>query len=88
MTRRYYKCCQNQSRSHTLGQVYRISDYWVSGNRRIGGVSLAQALERNYRNQSCQCQGRRQSGHHHKGVLGELVREVPLSNPLILFEKV
>jgi hypothetical protein len=45
-------CCQNQGRFYFLGKAYRAPDYWVGGDRRIGGVNLAWALMRNCGNQS------------------------------------
>lgn len=67
MTRRNPKnCCQNQGRFYLLGQAYRTPDYWVCGNRRIGGVKLIQALVWNCGNQSLRCQGRSTSGRIHE----------------------
>jgi hypothetical protein len=67
MTRRNPETCrQNQGRFYLLGPACRRPDYWVGGDRRIGGVNLIQALVRNCGNQSFRCEGRSTSGRSHE----------------------
>jgi hypothetical protein len=67
MTRRKPQICrQNQGRFYLLGLACRRPDYWVGGDRRIGGVKLIQAAVRNCGNQSFRCEGRSTSGRSHE----------------------
>ena len=52
-----FRHCQNQRRSHPLGQICRLPGYWADGSRRIGGVKRMQAFAWNCRNQSLDAKG-------------------------------
>ena len=67
MTRRdACSCRQNRGRWVISGKACRKPDYWASGDRRIGGVKLIQALVWNCGNQSFRCKGRSTSGRSHE----------------------
>jgi hypothetical protein len=48
------------------GKACRKPDYWASGDRRIGGVNLIQALVWNCGNQSFRCEGKSSSSKSYK----------------------
>ena len=61
-TRRYeFKRRRNQDCFVILGQVRRVPDDWVDGDRRRGGVSRIQAFTRNCRNQAPDAKGEAQA---------------------------